>query len=41
MILEAYKLMRLKKSTFLNKKKVLKDKELYTHFENEILLYFY
>ena len=40
MILEAYKLMRLKENTFLNKKKVLNDKELYTYFENEILLYF-
>ena len=32
--------MRLKENTFLNKKKVLNDKELYTYFENEILLYF-
>ena len=38
---EANKPMRLKKYTFLNKKKVLNGNELYTHLENVILFYFY
>lgn len=39
---EANKPMRLKKYTFLNKKKVLIiGNELYTHLENVILFYFY
>ena len=33
---EANKPMRLKKYTFLNKKKVLNGNELYTHLENVI-----